>query len=150
LNFAKESFAREIDLPLRRWGGNNTTRYNWPINATSHASDWFFHNDLHYDDYTGLAETADQWIARNQSTGTESLITMPMVGFLAKDGNQSTYAFSIAKYGSQKDDDHVGGFPDCGNGVLLSGAYVMNDPTDKRAECLSLRSPWQRRRKRRS
>jgi hypothetical protein len=130
LNFATESFAREIDLPLRRWGGNNTTRYNWRINATNHASDWFFHNDLHYDDYTGLAETADQWIARNQLTGTESLITMPMAGFLAKNGDQRTYAFSIKKYGAQEKADDLGGFPDCGNGVLPSGAYVINDPTD--------------------
>jgi len=130
LNFATESFAREIDLPLRRWGGNNTTRHNWQSNATNHASDWFFHNDLHYDDYTGLAETADQWIARNQSTGTESLITMPMAGFLAKNGDPFTYAFSIKEYGAQTDDDGPDGFPDCGNGVLLSGAYVINDPTD--------------------
>src|SRR5262245_21432089 len=48
LNFVKESFANEIDLPVRRWGGNHTTRYNWQQNYLNHGSDWFFHNNTAY------------------------------------------------------------------------------------------------------
>ena len=29
MNFADESLAAELRLPVRRWGGNATTRYNW-------------------------------------------------------------------------------------------------------------------------
>ncbi len=31
-------------MPVRRWGGNSTSRYNWQIDASNHASDWFFYN----------------------------------------------------------------------------------------------------------
>jgi hypothetical protein len=58
LNFARESLAGEIDLPLRRWGGNHTTRYNWQNNSMNHGSDWFFHNNIHYDPYTNAPQTA--------------------------------------------------------------------------------------------
>ncbi|HEV2351714.1 MAG TPA: hypothetical protein VG028_17925 [Terriglobia bacterium] len=44
LNFAKQTFAAEINLPLVRWSGNETSRYNGKLNATNHGSDWFYHN----------------------------------------------------------------------------------------------------------
>src|SRR5688572_17989498 len=52
LNYATEAFANEISLPARRWGGNLTSRYNWQINATNHASDFHFENSGFFDDYT--------------------------------------------------------------------------------------------------
>jgi hypothetical protein len=130
LNFAKESFAQEIALPLRRWGGNLTTRYNWPINATNHAADWFFHNNIKYDEYTGIAQTADEWIAQNQRTGTESLVTLPMLGYVAKNGDQATCGFAVSKYGAQDVVDNDSGFPDCGNGRQNNQPILGNDPLD--------------------
>src|SRR5436190_18539094 len=44
LNFADEDLANDIDLPVRRWGGNTTTRYNWQLDIANHASDWYFQN----------------------------------------------------------------------------------------------------------
>jgi hypothetical protein len=130
LNFAKKAFAQEIALPLRRWGGNDTTRYNWQINANNHGSDWFFHDDTHSHSYTGAAETADQWVTENKLVGAESLITMPMSGYVAKDGNQSTYGFSIMKYGPQDLNDSENGFPDAGNGISGGVPIIVNDPAD--------------------
>lgn len=129
LNFAKESFAKEIALPLRRWGGNATTRYNWQTGNTNHAADWFFHNNVNYDAYTGAAQTADQWRAGNKATGAASLITLPMVGYVAKNGNQATCGFSVAKYGPQDETNTDDGFPDCGNG-LHNGQPIVADPLD--------------------
>ena|GEM_PF-4138284 len=65
LNFAKESFAAEIDLPVRRRGGNLYTRYNGQDNFMNHGSDWFFHNNTHYDPYSGTTQTADQWAGKH-------------------------------------------------------------------------------------
>ncbi|MEZ4710948.1 MAG: glycoside hydrolase family 44 protein [Caldilineaceae bacterium] len=124
-----ENFAREIDLPLRRWGGNITTRYNWQINATNHASDWFFHNNSNYDAITGNEITADQWVARNNATGAASLITLPMAGYVAKDREQNTCGYAVSKYGAQDDVDNESGFPNCGNG-LQNGVPIANDPLD--------------------
>jgi hypothetical protein len=33
MNFADPALAREIGLPLNRWGGNRTDTYNWRIGA---------------------------------------------------------------------------------------------------------------------
>jgi len=129
LNFAKQAFATEISLPVRRWGGNHTTRYNFQLNAFNHGSDWFFHNNTAYDPFTGFHETADEWIAENAATGAQSLITLPMIGYVAKDGNQSTCGYDKAKYPTQDAWDTASGYPDCGNG-FNAGVPIVNDPLD--------------------
>ena len=40
INYANEALAQELSLPVRRWGGNATTRYNWQNDAASRAADW--------------------------------------------------------------------------------------------------------------
>src|SRR4051794_25492120 len=42
MNFADEALAKELNLPVRRWGGNATTRYNYALDETNRGSDWFF------------------------------------------------------------------------------------------------------------
>lgn len=32
----------DLNSPLNRNGGNNTTRYNWQLNADNRANDWYF------------------------------------------------------------------------------------------------------------
>jgi hypothetical protein len=129
LNFAREAFADEIDLPARRWGGNHTTRYNWQGNFLNHGSDWFFHNNVSYDPYTGNTETADQWVQQNKATGAESLISVPIMGHVAKDGDPNTCGFQVPIYGAQDDVDNESGYPDCGNG-LVGGAPITGNPLD--------------------
>jgi len=122
-----EAFVQEIGLPLRRWGGNNTTRYNWQLGTTNHASDWYFHNNTTYDGITGTPMTADQWLQRNKRTNTASLLTIPMTGYVAKDGDQHTCSFPVAMYPNQDDIDDEDGFPNCGNG-LRNGVPIQADP----------------------
>lgn len=130
LNFAKPAFADEIDLPVRRWGGNHTTRYNWQGNFLNHASDWFFHNNTHYDPYTFAVQTADQWVQQNKNTGAESLVTVPMMGYVAKDGSPNTCGFNVLQYGPQDDVDNESGYPDCGNGLWGGAPITGTDPLD--------------------
>jgi hypothetical protein len=127
LNFAKEPFANELNLPVRRWGGNATSRYNWQNGDTSTANDWFYENITQYNPYTDANETDHQWVDQNVRTGTDSLITIPMIGYVAKDGTHCS--FSISKYGSQQSSDTWR--PDCGNGVKTNGSLVTgNNPAD--------------------
>ncbi len=144
LNFAKESFAREINLPLRRWGGNATSRYDWQTGNSSTANDWYFENIALYNPYTNTNENHVQWIDQNVRTLTQSLITIPIVGYVAKDG--TSCSFSITKYGAQQSSDPYR--PDCGNGTkpdgtLMTGNYpadtsVVVDPTFMKNWVLSL------------
>src|SRR6266496_3581291 len=32
----------DLNAPLNRYGGNNTSRYNWQLNADNRGSDWYF------------------------------------------------------------------------------------------------------------
>src|SRR5262249_57180381 len=32
----------DLNAPLNRNGGNNTSRYNWQLNADNRGSDWYF------------------------------------------------------------------------------------------------------------
>jgi hypothetical protein len=128
LNFATESLANELDLPLRRWGGNATSRYNWQTNTLNSANDWYFENSSNTNAYNwNLPETYDQWIEQNERTGTNSLITIPMLGYVSKNGSSCSY--SVSKYGAQTSTDPWK--PNCGNGILQSnGNPINNTPTD--------------------
>src|SRR5713226_2728063 len=32
----------DLNVPLNRYGGNNTSRYNWQLNADNRGQDWYF------------------------------------------------------------------------------------------------------------
>ena len=126
LHYSDAAFAAEIDLPVRRWGGNDTTRYNWQTNAYNHGSDWYFENDT-------KDMSADQFIARDRSTGAKTIMTMPLIGWTPKDA--TSCGFSIAKYGAQQATDPANpARSDCGNGVKPDNSLITgNDPTDTSA-----------------
>jgi hypothetical protein len=113
-------------LPVVRWGGNRTSRYNWKIGCDSAAADWFFLNggkpyrDPASGGYVAAAREA-------KAKGGALYLTVPMLGWVAKDG--TSYGFSVRKYGEQK--AHEPDKPDVGNGIRPDGKPVTgNDPRD--------------------
>jgi len=32
----------DLNCPIDRYGGNNTSRYNWQVNADNRGADWYF------------------------------------------------------------------------------------------------------------
>jgi hypothetical protein len=120
----------DLRVPLHRRGGNHTTRYNWQLNATSRANDWYFQSVPEGEGTPGAA--ADAFIANSRSAGAQPMLTVPTLGWVAKLGpeREKLASFSIAKYGPQLDFDEEW-FPDAGNGVQMTGAELTgNDPTD--------------------
>lgn len=136
LNFAAEALAAELKLPVNRWGGNSTTRYNWQIDAYNTGSDWYFQNITNANPNPGAlpaGSATDQFIDQNRRTGTTSLITVPLIGWVAKRrtaGHPYDCGFSVTKYGPQQSTDAQWD-PDCGNGVWSNGSPVTgHDPAD--------------------
>ena len=131
INFADEALAKDLALPVRRWGGNGTTRYNWQIDTASHTSDWFFENIPKENTNVALlpvGSAADQFVEQDRRTGTKSLLTMPLIGWTPK-SREITCGFSVAKYGPQQAVDPWR--TDCGNGIDAQGEFIRgNDPTD--------------------
>jgi chitodextrinase len=121
----------DLNSPLNRQGGNNTTRYNWQLNGDNRANDWFFESIG--DSSSVAAERGDTFIAMSKSAGAQAMLTIPMIGWVAKFGvNRSKLAsFSIAKYGAQTGNDWQW-FSDAGNGVSKSTGQNItgNDPND--------------------
>jgi len=133
VNFANPTQARDLNLRLNRSGGNATTRYNWQQNATSSGSDWYFLS--HAEPGVQPSEAADNWILGNQSSGvsggTASMITIPIIGWVAKihPNRNHMWSFSVIKYGAQQATEPWN--PDAGNGRRPNGSFVTgNDPND--------------------
>lgn len=131
INFASEPLADLIDLPVHRWGGNATTRYNWKFDTANRASDWYFENypSNHFDP-SQLPEGSEvnQFVDQDRRTNTKTMLTMPLLGWTPKD-RAIRCGFSVAKYGPQQDADPFNA--DCGNGKSPNGEEITNnDPTD--------------------
>lgn len=132
MNFAGEELAADLGLPVRRWGGNATTRYNYLYDTTNRGSDWYFENvpgPAPDPERLPDGSETDQFTDQDRRTGTDTILTVPLIGWTPK-GRDYSCGFSIAKYGPQEDAD-TEWRPDCGNGVAPDGADVTgNDPGD--------------------
>lgn len=128
VNFGSASELSVFNSPLNRMGGNRTSGYNWLENADVTGLDWYF--ESYPGDSSVPGEIADTFIGDTKSAGSEPMITVPMLDWIAKLGpNRSiNWSFSINKYGAQQDHDPF--WPDAGNGIMLNGSDVVNDPTD--------------------
>ncbi len=132
MNFADEALATELQLPVNRWGGNATTRFNWQNDTSNRASDWFFENIPNANASPGDlpdGSSADRFVEQNQRTGTETLLTVPLIGWTPA-SRAVACGFSVSKYGPQQATDPWQ--PDCGNGIQPDGATPItgNDPMD--------------------
>jgi hypothetical protein len=77
---------------LSNWGGNPTSRYNWELgNAFNAGSDWEYRNT----DYGYPAgSVTDQFIEDALAVGADVRITLPMLGWVAKDTEMETCSFT--------------------------------------------------------
>ena len=126
MNYASEAIASALNLPVRRWGGNSTSRYNWQNDTTNTGSDYYFEN------VPEAVGASDSFVDQDLRTGTQTLMTVPLIGWVAKSrpsGHPYDCGFKISKYGSQQSSDSWD--PDCGNGKLGDGTPITgNDPLD--------------------
>src|SRR5664279_3956140 len=125
--FATAAQLSDLNVLTNRSGGNATTRYNWQDDASNRAQDWFFES---IGEDSGIAGgSADRFVADAKSANAEAMITIPMIGWVAKLGpNRGKLAsFSVARYGLQQSTDPY--MPDAGNGVRSDGSLITgNDP----------------------
>ncbi len=126
LAYPSAAVIADLGITLNRSGGNAASGYNWMLNASNHGSDWYYES-LSEGDATPSA-FADGFISASNAAGAQAMMTIPMIGWVAKLGpNRGTLgSFSTSKYGAQTGADNI-----WGNGQLTSGANVTgNDPND--------------------
>jgi hypothetical protein len=135
---ASTAELNDLNSPLNRNGGNNTTRYNWQLNADNRGNDWYYESIAESSATAG--ERGDTFIANARAANANAMLTVPTIEWVAKVGpNRSKLAsFSVAKYGAQTGTDWQW-FPDAGNGVRTNGQFVTgNDPNDANVPSTSL------------
>jgi Glycoside hydrolase family 44 len=107
--------ATGANVPLVRWGGDATSRYNYKIEATNSASDYYFENQ---NNGGGSWPNTDfnSFVSGNQTIGAKTLGTVPVLGWVAKDTTSCSYP--ISAYPNQQSVDSSRG---CGNGIYPNG-----------------------------
>src|SRR5580658_2076539 len=74
-------------LTFDRAGASRWTAYNWETNASNGGSDYFYENDDNLSSSTVPDEAVRSFIARDQSNGMATLMTVPLQGLVAADEN---------------------------------------------------------------
>lgn len=101
---------RDLGATAHRWGGNTTSRYNPKLgDAWSTGSDWFFEN-VKIDSY-------EVFLAKVVEKGGVAAITVPMIGWVAKDTTSASFPVSV--FGPQEKTDPY--HADFGNGKKTDG-----------------------------
>jgi hypothetical protein len=106
----------EFGATARRWGGNRTTRYNWERLVTNAGKDWFFENTKEGDYRKVLKE--------NREHGAFTALTLPLIGWVAKDDSSS--GFPVSKLGPQHSTDQWR--PEAGDGTDKNGKSIAPGP----------------------
>ena len=103
VNFGALALHQELHFPVRRRGGNATTRYNWVIDVHNTASDYFFQNIPAPDPGTlPHGSAADVFHDQTFAHGGEPIETVPLIGWAPRsDGRIKRWGFSVADYGPQ-------------------------------------------------
>jgi hypothetical protein len=91
------AYHQTMGVGLRRWGGNQTSRSNWENNDSNAGSDYGpFCNVWQA---TGASQVPGKagldFVNGNKGIGAASLLTIPMIGWVAKDGNNSTCSSGV-------------------------------------------------------
>ncbi|MCC5635018.1 glycoside hydrolase family 44 protein [Nostoc sp. CHAB 5844] len=128
-----------IKLSVSRWGGNTTTRYNWENDFYNTGRDYYYENiPSANSDRSQLPNNSasDRFVQRNHNAGIQSLITVPLIGWVAKAKTGANpldhpfnCGFKVSIYGQQQSTDPYD--PDCGNGIRSDNSPIIgNNPTD--------------------
>ena len=134
MNFATEAIAADLNLPVRRWGGNSTTRYNWQLDVHNTGADWYYENipeDNAHPELLPNGSESDEFVEQDRRTNTETIMTVPLIGWTPKarrEDHPYDCAFKVSKYGPQDSTDYWD--PDCGNGWHNGVQLTGNNPTD--------------------
>jgi hypothetical protein len=131
VSFGTPADLRALNAPLNRSGGNTTSTYNWLQNASNHDFDYFFES-LPDDGSATAGQSADLFVSQTKSRNAQPMLTVPMIGWVAKlaPSRGKAASFSIAKYGPQCQFDPYD--TDAGNGMMTDCATDItgNDPND--------------------
>jgi hypothetical protein len=112
----------EMGATARRWGGDAATRFNWRLgNAWNSNHNWYFRNVKVVD---APSFSYDTFFEENREHGVSTVLTVPMLGWVAKD--TTSYSFPVRIFGPQQSIAFDN--PESGNGISPSGSPLTPLP----------------------
>lgn len=123
-------------VPLARWGGNSTSRYNYKNDVHNTGNDYYFENlpgcwDAAFD-YCSTppanpqdTSTANAFLASTKTAGATQLFTLPTLGYVAKDPAIYNHPFTCGcpRSFNNGQDDYDPFDSNCGN-CKVGGNYI--------------------------
>jgi len=97
------TMLKDLRIASLRWGGNPNTRYNWERgNCWNAARDWEFRNGNYGNtkpEDRVASGVADKFVANARSATAAALITIPTIGWVARDDNNDNRSVGVPKGG---------------------------------------------------
>lgn len=144
VNYSSDAQQADLRFPVRRWGGNSTTRYHWQADVHNTGEDWFFMNIANGSGQNlPDGSSVNAYLDHARAHGAQPLLTVPTIGWAPRPERVKRWGFSQSLYGSQDQDEcDLGdaswciadaGNGQCGNhpGPFCQGAQITgNNPLD--------------------
>ena len=133
-----------------RWGGNQTSDYNWKTFTYNAGGDWFF-EDFGISNFDGFMNDSVQMVKFAVDSGSHILTTMPTLAWVARETGH--WSYSVKKFGPQckvnpnNADAGNGQKPDCKTHVTteqVTDAYypLVDTASDCRTGNCLYRDEW--------
>ena len=121
-------FAKEIQVPNVRWGGDATTRYNWEVDSSNAGFDWYFMGGN--GQATPVPSASADLMVNTYKTASNAhaLLTIPIIPYVNKTAAWNC-SFPVSVYGAQQSTNpyvHPNG-DNCGNSLTSSGAQLTDN-----------------------
>jgi PKD repeat protein len=127
--YATTAQLQDLNAPLHRYGGNNTSRYNWQLNADNRGADWYFESIAESSATPG--QRGDDFVLASQAGNAVPMVTVPIIEYIAKVGSSRSKlaSFDSRVYGAQDDCDWQW-FSQACNGMKSGQPVAGNNPLD--------------------
>lgn len=115
--------ASNANIAVARWGGDDTSRYNYQTNVVNSAQDYYFEN------FTGSSGMLggglfNNFVTTTNGLGIATLGTAPVIGWVSN-STVKACSFPESSYPNQKQYDGDG----CGDGVASDGTNLVGNNT---------------------
>jgi hypothetical protein len=119
------TFAKEIQVPNIRWGGDGATRYNWLVDSSNSGFDWYF---MGGNGQATPVPSASADLMVNTYKPADALITIPIIPYVNKLSAWNC-SFPVSVYGAQQSTNpyvHPNG-DNCGNSLATKGTQLTDN-----------------------
>jgi len=122
-----QTLATELKVPVERWGGDATSRYNWQQDSSNSGGDWYFMGGNGQATPTPSA-SADALVDKDRASGGQTIMTVPIIPWINKT-SATNCSFPTSVYGPQQSVNPYVTLPgggQCGNGLTPGGTTITD------------------------